>query len=201
MIASLNGKIVYKDENSVVIECGGVGLKCYITKDTYSKLGSIGDNAFLHTCLTVKEDALDLYGFFQRGELEVFKLITSVSGVGAKIGLAVLSAFDYEKVLLFLASSDAKSLTAAQGVGIKLAQRMVLELKDKVGAVAVGDVFETVSRVGNTNTNTSAKEAIEALVSLGYSQSEASLAVGKLDSTLSTDDLIRSALKTLARGI
>ena len=201
MIASLNGKIIYKDENCAVIECGGVGLKCLITRDTYSKLGNVGDNAFVHTCMTVKEDALDLYGFSRRGELEVFKLITSVSGVGAKIGLAVLSAFDYEKVLLFLASGDAKSLTAAQGVGIKLAQRMVLELKDKVGAAAVGDVLETVNQVGNANANTSAKEAIEALVSLGYSQSEASLAVGKLDGALNTDDLIRGALKILARGI
>ncbi len=201
MIASLNGKIIYKDENCAVIECGGVGLKCFITRDTYSKLGNVGDNAFVHTCMTVKEDALDLYGFSRRGELEVFKLITSVSGVGAKIGLAVLSAFDYEKVLLFLASGDAKSLTAAQGVGIKLAQRMVLELKDKVGAAAVGDVLETVNQVGNANANTSAKEAIEALVSLGYSQSEASLAVGKLDGALNTDDLIRGALKILARGI
>lgn len=201
MIASLNGKIIYKDENCAVIECGGVGLKCFITRDTYSKLGNVGDNAFVHTCMTVKEDALDLYGFSRRGELEVFKLITSVSGVGAKIGLAVLSAFDYERVLLFLASGDAKSLTAAQGVGIKLAQRMVLELKDKVGAAAVGDVLETVNQVGNANANTSAKEAIEALVSLGYSQSEASLAVGKLDGALNTDDLIRGALKILARGI
>ncbi|MBR6902493.1 MAG: Holliday junction branch migration protein RuvA [Clostridia bacterium] len=201
MIASLNGTILFKDTNSVVIECGGVGFKCYITENTYDSIGSVGDKAFVNTCLIVKEDALDIFGFAEAGELEVFKLITSVSGVGAKIGLAILSAFNYEKVLLFLASGDAKSLTAASGVGIKLAQRMVLELKDKVGSVATGDVFETVNTVGNATANTSSKEAIEALVSLGYSQSEASLAVGKLDNTLSTDDLIRQALKTLARGI
>lgn len=201
MIASLNGTILFKDTNSVVIECGGVGFKCYITENTYNVIGGVGDKAFVNTCLVVKEDALDIFGFAEAGELEVFKLITSVSGVGAKIGLAILSAFNYEKVLLFLASGDAKSLTAASGVGIKLAQRMVLELKDKVGSVATGDVFDTVNTVGNATTNTSSKEAIEALVSLGYSQSEASLAVGKLDNTLSTDDLIRQALKTLARGI
>lgn len=201
MISSLNGTILFKDTNSVVIECGGVGFKCYITENTYNVIGGVGDKAFVNTCLVVKEDALDIFGFAEAGELEVFKLITSVSGVGAKIGLAILSAFNYEKVLLFLASGDAKSLTAASGVGIKLAQRMVLELKDKVGSVATGDVFDTVNTVGNATTNTSSKEAIEALVSLGYSQSEASLAVGKLDNTLSTDDLIRQALKTLARGI
>lgn len=201
MIASLSGRIAFKDTGSVVIECGGVGFKCYITENTYNAIGGVGDNAFIHTCMVVKEDALDLFGFAQSGELEVFKLITSVSGVGAKIGLAILSAFDYEKVLLFIASGDAKSLTAASGVGIKLAQRMVLELKDKVGSVASGDMFDTVSAVGNAGSGTPAKEAIEALVSLGYSQSEAALAVGKLDGSLPTDDLIRGALKMLARGI
>ena len=201
MIASLNGIILFKDLSSVIVECGGVGFKCFITENTYNKLGGVGDKVFIHTCLVVKEDALDIFGFYETGELEVFKLITSVSGVGAKIGLSILSAFNYEKVLLYVASGDAKSLTAAAGVGIKLAQRMVLELKDKVGSVAVGDVFETVNAVGNATSNTSAKEAIEALVSLGYSQSEAALAVGKLDNSLSTDDLIRAALKTLARGI
>ncbi|MBO4734741.1 MAG: Holliday junction branch migration protein RuvA [Clostridia bacterium] len=201
MIASLNGRIILKDKNSVVIECGGVGFKCYITENTYNAIGGVGENAFIHTCMVVREDALDLFGFATSGELEVFKLITSVSGVGAKIGLAILSLFNYEKVLLFIASGDAKSLTAASGVGIKLAQRMVLELKDKVGSVASDDVFETVSAVGNANASTPAKEAIEALVSLGYSQSEATLAVSKLDGSLPTDDLIRGALKTLARGI
>ncbi|MBO7519839.1 MAG: Holliday junction branch migration protein RuvA [Clostridia bacterium] len=201
MIASLNGKILLKDRNAVVIECGGVGFKCFITENTYNALGGVGDSAFIHTCMVVKEDALDLFGFAKSGELEVFKLITSVSGVGAKIGLAILSLFDYEKVLLFIASGDAKSLTAASGVGLKLAQRMVLELKDKVGSVVSGDAFEAVTAVGNASANTSAREAIEALVSLGYSQSEASLAVGKLDTSLAADDLIRAALKTLARGI
>ena len=201
MIASLNGKIIQKDESSVVIECSGVGYRCFVTKNTYYALGGTGDSAFLYTCLIVREDAFDLYGFSKSGELDVFKLITSVNGVGAKIGLAILSEFDFEKVLLLIASGDAKSLTAASGVGIKLAQRIVLELKDKVGSVATGEAFSTVSAVGNANANTSAKEAIEALVSLGYTQSEASLAVGKLDGSLPTDDLIRGALKSLARGI
>ncbi|MBO4694199.1 MAG: Holliday junction branch migration protein RuvA [Clostridia bacterium] len=201
MIASLNGRIVYKDENSVVVECGGVGFKCFVTKKTHSVLGAVGDTVFLHTCLVVKEDALDIYGFSKRGELDVFRMITSVSGVGAKIGLAILSEIDCEKVLLLIASGDAKSLTVVPGVGIKLAQRMVLELKDKVGSVVSYDQFETLSNIGNATSGTNAKEAIEALVSLGYSQSEAALAVGKLDTSLPTGDLIRAALKYLSRGI
>lgn len=196
----MNGKLISKEFDYVVVECGGVGLKCYITKNTYSDLPSVNNQVFLYTHLAVKEDAMDLYGFSTLGDLEAFKLITSVSGVGAKIGLALLSEFTFDKIMLYIASSDAKSLTAASGVGLKLAQRMILELKDKVKGSAVLGMEDVVS-VGNAAVNSSAKEAIEALVSLGYSQSEASLAVGKLDISLPTDDLIRQALKILARGI
>ena len=131
----------------------------------------------------------------------MFKLITSVSGVGSKIGLAILSEFTADKIMLYIASGDAKSLTAASGVGIKLAQRIVLELKDKVGSVSLGDASIDVKSVGNATANSSSKEAIEALVSLGYTQSEASLAVGRLDQSLDTNELIKQALKSLARGL
>lgn len=201
MIATLNGKLIIKELNYVVVECGGVGLKCFITQNTHATVGNIGDNVFLYTFLSVREDALDLYGFADNSELEVFKLITSVSGVGSKIGLAILSEFTPDKIMLYIASGDAKSLTAASGVGIKLAQRIVLELKDKVGNISVGDMSFDVKAVGNATANNSSKEAIEALVSLGYSQSEASLAVGRLDPSLDTNELIKQALKSLARGL
>ena len=103
--------------------------------------------------------------------------------------------------MLYIASSDAKSLTAAAGVGIKLAQRIILELKDKVGSISVGDSTLDVKSIGNATVNTSSKEAIEALVSLGYTQSEALLAVSRLDSSLDTNELIKQALKSLARGL
>lgn len=201
MIATLNGKLIIKELNYVVVECGGVGIKCFVTQHTHSTVGNIGDNVFLYTYLVVREDALDLYGFSDNSELEVFKLITSVSGVGSKIGLAILSEFTADKIMLYIASGDAKSLTAASGVGIKLAQRIVLELKDKVGSVSLGDASIDVKSVGNATANSSSKEAIEALVSLGYTQSEASLAVGRLDQSLDTDELIKLALKSLARGL
>ena len=201
MIATLNGKLIIKELNYVVVECGGVGLKCFVTQNTHASIGNIGDNVFLYTYLSVREDALDLYGFIDNSELEVFKLITSVSGVGSKIGLAILSEFTADQIMLYIASGDAKSLTAASGVGIKLAQRIILELKDKVGSVSVCSSSLDIKAVGNATANTSTKEAIEALVSLGYSQSEASLAVGRLDPILDTNDLIKQALKTLARGI
>ncbi len=201
MIATLNGKLIIKELNYVVVECGGVGIKCFVTQNTHATIGNIGDSAFLYTHLVVREDALDLYGFADLGELEVFKLITSVSGVGSKIGLAILSEFTSDKIMLFIASGDAKSLTAASGVGIKLAQRIVLELKDKVGSISTVDASFDVQSIGKANANSSSKEAIEALVSLGYTQSEASLAVGRLDQSLDTNELIKQALKLLARGI
>lgn len=201
MIATLNGKLIIKELNYVVVECGGVGLKCFVTQNTHANVGNIGDNVFLYTHLSVREDALDLYGFSDSSELEVFKLITSVSGVGSKIGIAILSEFTPDKIMLYIASNDAKSLTAASGVGIKLAQRIILELKDKVGSISAADVGFDVKSVGNATTHSATREAIEALVSLGYSQSEASLAVGRLDPTLDTNELIKQALKSLARGL
>lgn len=199
MIASLNGKLILKEPAFAVVECGGVGFKCFITQNTYAKLGSVGETVFLHTYLSVREDAMDLYAFDSIDELECFKLITSVSGVGSKIGIAMLSEFTADKISLFIASGDAKSLTAASGVGIKLAQRIVLELKDKIGSISTAD-FTDIKAIGNATVNSASKEAVEALVSLGYSQSEASLAVGRLDQTLSVDELIKQALKSLARG-
>lgn len=200
MIATLNGKLIIKELNYVVVECGGVGLKCFVTQNTHATIGNIGDNVFLYTYLSVREDALDLYGFSDNSELEVFKLITSVSGVGSKIGLAILSEFTPDKIMLYIASGDAKSLTAASGVGIKLAQRIALELKDKVGSISSGDMTIDVKAVGVATAHSATREAIEALVSLGYTQSEASLAVGRLDPSLDTNELIKQALKSLARG-
>lgn len=200
MIASVRGKLIYTDPASVVIECGGVGYKCFVTKNTLYNLPQKNEEVFLHTYLAVREDAMDLYGFGSVEELEAFKLVTSVNGVGAKMGLALLSEFTASQLTLYVASGDYKALTAASGVGPKLAQRIVLELKDKVGSLQSGDTL-VIKAVGNATVNSNTKEAVTALVSLGYTQSEASLAVGKLDPALSTEELIKQALKTLARGI
>lgn len=200
MIASLRGRLIFTDNTSAVVECGGVGFRCTVTKNTLYRLPQKGNEVFLHTFLAVREDSLDLYGFSDSDELEAFRLITSVNGVGPKLGIAILSEFTAEKLTVFIASGDAKALTAAAGVGIKLAQRIVLELKDKVGAVSIG-AAEDFKAIGNATAHTNTAEAVAALVSLGYSQSEASLAVGRLDGTLSTDELIKQALKSLARRI
>ena len=201
MISSLNGKLIFKDTAAAVIECGGIGFKAFITTNTSAKLPQIGDNAFLYTYLSVKEDALDLFGFSTIDELEVFKMITSVSGVGPKIGLAVLTAITPDKVLLSIASGDAKSLTAASGVGLKLAQRIILELKDKIGGMSIIDPQGiNVSKLANADHSSNIKDAVEALVSLGYSQSDSYSVVGRLDPDMSTDELIKTALKNLSKG-
>ncbi len=199
MIASLRGILIDKDNTCAVVECGGVGYKCFITAVTAANLPSNGTEVFLYTHLAVREDAFDLYGFLSRDELEVFKMVTTVSGVGAKIGLALLSQFTADRLLLSIASGDAKTLTAASGVGIKLAQRIILELKDKVGGLAKDNGMEAVVSVGNAAVRPAAGEAIEALTALGYHQSDAALAVGRLDPSLPTEELIKQALKGLAR--
>ena len=200
MIASLRGKLIYKDNTSAIIECSGVGFKCFVTKNTLYKLPQINEDVFLNTYMVVREDAMDLYGFYDVEELDAFKLITSVSGVGSKIGLALLSEFTASQLTLYIASNDPKALTAASGVGIKLAQRIVLELKDKIGSLEGGDTID-IKAVGNVTVNTNSKEAVAALVALGYSQSEASLAVSKQDQSLSVEELIKLSLKSLARGL
>lgn len=197
MIASLRGKLIASDAQSVIIECGGVGMRCFTSLKTIAGCPKLGSEVFFYTYLSVREDALDLYGFLTESELNCFKMITSVNGVGSKIGIAILSEFSPEQVSLFIASADAKSLSKASGVGAKLANRIILELKDKVGG-AGGDI-PALSNVVAATQNSNSKDAIEALISLGFSRSEASLAVGKFDPNLNTDVLIREALKTLAR--
>lgn len=198
MIASLRGKLLYSDENTVVVECSGVGFKCFATKNTIYNLPEKGEEVFLHTHLAVREDAMDLYGFSDLDELSAFKMVTSVSGVGPKIGIALLSQFSASQMLLYIASDDAKALTAASGVGIKLAQRIVLELKDKVGNLNVSN-SAVIKSVRKTETVSAASEAIEALIALGYTKGEASLAVSRLDSDLPSSELIKQALKSLSR--
>lgn len=200
MIASLRGTLIYTDNTSAVVECSGVGFRLSVTRNTLYRLPQKGQEVFLYTYLAVREDALDLYGFISEDELEMFRLITSVNGVGAKIGIAILSEFNPEQLTVYIAGGDAKAITAASGVGIKLAQRIVLELKDKVGSIE-NDAGIDLRPAGNAETFSSSKEAVAALVSLGYTQGEASLAVGRLDQSLPAEELIKQALKSLARRI
>lgn len=197
MISSLHGKLLYSDNNSAIIECSGVGFKCYASLKTLASLPKNGNETFLYTYLSVKEDALDLYGFSDTNELECFKLLISVSGVGAKTAIAFLSDFTPDQISFYIISGDYKALTGVSGVGAKTAQRIVLELKDKIAKGSINLSSDTVA-VSNIDSRSNLSEAVAALVALGFTQSESSLAVSKLDQTLSTNDLIKGGLKNLS---
>lgn len=199
MYYCVTGKLIYTEPYLAVVSCGGVGYKCATTLTTQSALGPLGSEVTLYTHLNVREDALDLYGFFTTEECSAFKLLTGVSGVGPKSAIAILSDMRPDQLALCIASGDAKSLTRAPGVGAKVAQRLILELKDKItGAQLSAGVTETGSRaMGEPASNTG--EAVSALCVLGYSQSEAVQALAGVAADLAVDEMIRRALKALAK--
>ena len=168
MIYNLKGRLTVCDANFIVVECGGIGFKCFTSLNTAKQLAEIGKEVNVYTHLAVREDAMDLYAFATVAELDAFKLLITVSGIGPKAGISILSELTPDRLALCIASGDAKSITKAQGIGKKTAERVVLELKDKIGAVATDAVSSAVSNVQNID-KSSAGEAIEALVSLGYS--------------------------------
>lgn len=201
MIYSVRGKIIHKGTDIAVIECGGVGYACRTTLATLAQIGRTGEEAMLYTYLHVREDSVELFGFATEQELNCFKMLISVSGVGPKAGLAILSDTNPERFALTVATGDYKAFTKTKGVGPKLAQRVVLELKDKISKEQLSAAdspevdFEAVTNGSNTS------EAISALVVLGYSQTEAASAVAKLDPSLSVEELIRQSLKKMAANL
>lgn len=201
MIYNLRGTLTVADVNYIVVECSGVGFKCFTTLNTVKDLGRVGDEVNVFTHLAVREDAMDLYGFATVAELDAFKLLITVSGVGPKAAAAVLSELTPDKLALCIASGDAKAITRAQGVGKKTAERIVLELKDKMGAIASESVSQSVINASSAVADNETAEAVAALVALGYSQSDASMVVGAMDKSLSVDEMIRQGLKQLAKNL
>ena len=199
MCYSLTGKIIYKDEQTIAISCGGVGFKCFTTRNSLAKLSLQSGEVTVFTHLNVREDALDLFGFASSDELDAFKLLISVSGVGPKAALAILSELSPDAFAVAVASGDSKAITAANGVGPKLAQRVIMELEDKIANVGfISEESSSVSNAVNTaNSMNNTSEAIAALTALGYSQTEASVAVSKLSPNLSVEELIKGALKNM----
>lgn len=198
MFYSLKGILTHTEPGAAVIECGGVGFLCLTTMNTLRTLPSLGESVTLYTHLNVREDALDLFGFASQSELNCFRTLTSVSGVGPKVGLSILSSLAPEQLAIAVGGGDYKALTRAPGVGPKLAQRIVLELKDKVKKLQAEVPGVPLSDMGVPSASAHASEAVNALTVLGYSPSEASEVVAKLDSTLPTEELIRLALRAMA---
>ncbi len=197
MIYSLRGKIISKENNLAVIECGGVGYACRTTLNTLSSLEC--DNSMdtlLYTFMSVHENGIELFGFFTKQELNCFKMLLSVSGVGAKVGLSILSDFTPEQFAMLVASGNSKALTKTKGIGAKTAQRIILELKDKIMA----DVpeYDTGSSAINISSGNSARsEALEGLMVLGYNQSEIMPVLAGIKENLDTAGFIREALRII----
>lgn len=200
MLYSLRGKLIHTTSSSAVVECGGVGYNCQTTINTLKTL-KINTEVMLYTYLNVREDAVELFGFSTKTELETFKTLISVSGVGPKAALAVLSELSPEQVAMAIATDDIKTITRAQGVGRKIAQRIILELKDKLAANISSDggmssVVSGVSVVSSGNV----PKAIEALGVLGYAPSDVSNILSQLDSGLPVEQLISLTLKQMGRN-
>jgi len=201
MIYSVTGTLVHTEPGAAVVDVGGVAFKCMTSMSTLRSLPRLSEKATLYTYLNVREDALDLFGFATKGELSCFKLLTAISGVGPKVGLAILSQLTPEDVAMAAAAGDAKRFTKASGVGPKLGQRIVLELKDKVGkGLATGLGLADASGTAAPAATGGVAQAIAALTGLGYTGSEAAQAIARLDPSLPVQELIRLALQGIGKG-
>lgn len=201
MIYSLNGKLIYTDKNFAVIECGGVGYRFLATMNTLRKLPAINEDAFVYTHMLIREDSVELCGFADKSELNCFRLLTSINGVGAKVAISILSELTPEKIALAVSSNDIKSLTKAAGVGNKLAQRIILELKDKVknmiplGTVQSSNHIVTAGGISGGNIS----EALGALAVLGYAPDEAMIFMQGIDPNLPVERIIGETLKAIGK--
>lgn len=197
MIDSLSGVIQYKEPGLVVIVCGGVGYACKVSLQTAAAVGTVGEEAMLMTHLAVREDEISLYGFASRSERTCFLQLIGVSGVGPKAALSILSDLTPDRFALAVAAGDPKAFTKTKGVGPKLAQRIVLELKDKVMKTAQNEGYADVTvaqPVGGA-----VEEAMSALLVLGYAQHEVAGVLSNLDPSLPSSELIRLSLMQLGK--
>lgn len=202
MFYYIKGKLVFTDPTTVVIDCGGVGYKLAVSANTLAKLTKIGEEVCLYTHMSVKEDAVELLGFYTTEELAAFKLLITVSGIGPKGAMGVLSVMTPEKVALAVSTGDTKAIAKAPGVGAKTAARIVLELKDKVAkALPTGDTASDDG--GDLDFLTDApknniEEAVTALMVLGYTKAEAQAALKGVSAGLSLEEMITAALRKMA---
>lgn len=217
MIETLYGRIfeINALTCTAIIECAGVGYKVSVTANTLSQLPApeyepdgtqiAGNPVRIYTHMSVREDGVELFGFYSREELDMFRLLISVSGVGPKAGMSILSLLTPRKLALVIAAEDTKSISRAPGVGAKTAARVVLELKEKVAKAfpqfTGGNIVEAdVPAAGRAAKSSSLTDARDALVILGYSRSEVAAAMKNIDASKSTEDIIKDALAVLMKN-
>ena len=196
MFYYLDGTVAYLGPNLAVIDCGGVGYACATTSHTLSRLQQ-GARAKLFTHLNVKEDGVDLFGFYSQNELSAFRQLIGVSGVGPKAALAILSSSTPDQLALAIVTGDEKVLVAAPGIGKKIAQRIISELKDKMSKEDLSGI--RINKVGACS-GQKTSEALSALMVLGYSQQEVGAALKGVDvDTLPLEEIVRQALKKMVK--
>lgn len=201
MIAYVNGMIDDIGEDNVVVDVGGIGYNVRISADTAARLPGIGEKVKLYTYTNVREDAIQLFGFLSRNDLDIFKKCITVNGIGPKGALAILSVLDADTLRFAIMSGDAKAISKAPGIGARTAERLILELKDKVKVedTAIGrEISDNAAGIGSVDTPQK-KEAVEALVSLGYGHAEAVKAVNAIEGIESMDSgaVLKAALKKM----
>ena len=194
MIAYIKGVIVQKNIDSVIVECMGIGYEVLTGAKAIEKINN-KEEVLLHTYLKITEDSHTLYGFLSRGELDIFKKLIGISGVGPKAALSIMSTMDEFSLKMAIISEDYKAISAAQGVGIKIAKRIILDLKEKID-IDMGEAKPLPSDKGEAGTQ---KEVIEALIALGYSNSEAYKAIKGID--IKENDTVESVLKAALKKL
>ncbi|MBP0972841.1 MAG: Holliday junction branch migration protein RuvA [Oscillospiraceae bacterium] len=197
MIYCVTGKLIHKEPSLAVVECGGVGYACRSTSTTLAAIGELGSEVRLFTHMSVREDAVELFGFSDRDELACFELLITVSGIGPKAAIAILSDLTPNRFALLVASGDSSALTKVKGVGKKSAERIVVDLKDKLAKSnpVLKDAPAAVGAAGTDNLS----EALAALLVLGYRQEEVMPVLVKQDETASAEELIRLTLKEMGK--
>jgi len=206
MIAYIKGILADIKEDGIVVEAGSIGYNIQVSGNVIGMLPGIGSEVKIHTYTHVREDAFLLYGFLTKDDLEIFKKCITVSGIGPKGALAILSVMDADSLRFAIISGDAKAIAKAPGVGARTAERLILELKDKVkiedtlvgGEIAIGNMAGTASEAGaNGSINAMKKDAVEALVALGYSSTEALKAVNQIEDLegMDSEAILKAALK------
>ena len=201
MLAHLKGTVEAIYDDRVVIDVGGMGYNVFMPYSSIEALPAINSEVKIYTYLSVREDAMWLYGFNTRDDLDLYKLLITVNGVGPKAALQLMSFLSSDDLKFAILSSDSKTISKAPGVGPKTAQRVIIDLKDKIDLL---DTFEskiTASHVNTSNLSDSKTEAVEALVALGYSQKDAYAAVknSEMDDDAKVEDILKAALRNISR--
>ena len=199
MISYIRGELAAVQEQKAIVEAGGIGYGIYMSQQTLSMLPAVGEEVKIHTYLNVREDAMQLYGFLTGEDLQVFRLLIGVSGIGPKAALGILTAFSADELRFAVLSEDAKTIAKAPGIGVKTAKKMILELKDKLD---LEDAFEKKllhEQEAEETLPNARGEAVEALTALGYSPADALRAVQKVEpgDDMDTEAILKAALKRM----